>query len=822
MKVPKEFKFFYSCDISLKYKIKICGLKGKKERENAPETINKWLEDPFLKNSSLYKDKPIDIYICCTLYSNGKPLCSPEQTIFMPFRGDDRWDQYITIPIRHQDLPFDTKIVITIWDVYAPLQKIPIGGTCFNVFGRSRVERKGRHKLFVYQNTQGNDDTTPGQIVGKDELYRLEKLIKRYERNLIPHVDWLDKFASIEIDKISKNSDSLNKNSLYLTIELPEFELPVLFKQQTCQLYKSIIQTQKRQLVIVNDNEISDHPCEQKYHRLNVYSYDKDKDHKDLKPNSSELRLLNKLIKTPPNTHFTPIESLLVWKFRYFLSNNKKALTKFLRSVEWNETIQKNEANLILPKWEAIDVADALELLSNAFTQKNTIGVRRYAVDILRKADDEELLYYLLQLVQATKYEMIETNYDHSSESPLISFLIERASKNFKLASRLYWYITVDSVLKKSSFCNHYKTVGEELHRSLSRDDQQKITRQSQFISRLAKLSEELKAMNILREKKIEKLKYALSDGDYKDLSDFPPLPLPVDPSIEVIGIIPDKSTIYKSAKSPLGLKLKTKSGPEYGIIFKTGDDMRQDQLIIQLISLMDRLLKKENLDLKLTPYQVLATAEEDGVVEMVQPSEAMASVLNKYDGEILKYFKVHHPDPEAPLGITAEVLDTFVKSCAGYCVITYILGIGDRHLDNLLLTPNGNLFHIDFGYILGKDPKILPPPMKLCKEMVIGMGGENSKHYGKFKQLCCEAYNILRNSSHLIINLFALMIDANIPTISEEREKSILRVQEKLQLELTDQEAANSLLQLLNDSVSALFPVVVEYVHKWYQYWRN
>ncbi|GKF24314.1 phosphatidylinositol 3-kinase, root isoform, partial [Tanacetum coccineum] len=45
-------------------------------------------------------------------------------------------------------------------------------------------------------------------------------------------------------------------------------------------------------------------------------------------------------------------------------------------------------------------------------------------------------------------------------------------------------------------------------------------------------------------------------------------------------------------------------------------------------------------------------------------------------------------------------------------------------HLDNLLLRDDGCLFHVDFGYIFGCDPKPLPPPMKLCKDMVEAMGG--------------------------------------------------------------------------------------------------
>lgn len=39
-------------------------------------------------------------------------------------------------------------------------------------------------------------------------------------------------------------------------------------------------------------------------------------------------------------------------------------------------------------------------------------------------------------------------------------------------------------------------------------------------------------------------------------------------------------------------------------VIYKKGDDLRQDQLVVQMFSLMDRLLKREALDLRLTPYK--------------------------------------------------------------------------------------------------------------------------------------------------------------------------------------------------------------------------
>ena len=258
----------------------------------------------------------------------------------------------------------------------------------------------------------------------------------------------------------------------------------------------------------------------------------------------------------------------------------------------------------------------------------------------------------------------------------------------------------------------------------------------------------------------------------------------------------------------------------EYAVIFKNGDDLRQDQLVLQILMLVDKLLKEQGMDLRLTPYRVLATSPTEGFVEMVPDCMPLAQILADNRGDIRKYFQKEHPRDGAPYGIDPEILETFVRSCAGYCVAMYMLGVGDRHLDNLMLRSDGRLFHIDFGYMLGRDPKPFPPPMKLCKEMVEAMGGADSKLYGSFRLKCCEAFNILRANGNLILNLLMLMVDANVQHLQGEAD--VAKVTEKLRLDLTNEEAARYFQGLINDSVSALFPQVIEKLHEWAQYWRS
>ena len=62
-------------------------------------------------------------------------------------------------------------------------------------------------------------------------------------------------------------------------------------------------------------------------------------------------------------------------------------------------------------------------------------------------------------------------------------------------------------------------------------------------------------------------------------------------------------------------------------------------------------------------------------------------------------YFVTDHNPTETALN---NAIEQFSLSCAGYCVATYVLGIADRHSDNIMVKKNGQLFHIDFGHILG------------------------------------------------------------------------------------------------------------------------
>lgn len=111
-------------------------------------------------------------------------------------------------------------------------------------------------------------------------------------------------------------------------------------------------------------------------------------------------------------------------------------MTKFLKSVTWDDASEVRLAVDMLPIWVEIDVDDALELLSPTFRNSS---VQQHAVNQLQSADDEELMLYLLQLVQALKFGVGTTN------SPLCHFLVSRSLNDPILGNHFYWFLKVES-----------------------------------------------------------------------------------------------------------------------------------------------------------------------------------------------------------------------------------------------------------------------------------------------------------------------------------------------------------------------------------------
>ena len=231
----------------------------------------------------------------------------------------------------------------------------------------------------------------------------------------------------------------------------------------------------------------------------------------------------------------------------------------------------------------------------------------------------------------------------------------------------------------------------------------------------------------------------------------------------------------------------------------------------------MDNLLKQVNLDFKFTAYKVLAFSKEDGMLEFVPDSKTVQDILAENRDRIEDFLKGLASDDEKK---HEEILDTYIKSCAGYCTVTYLLAVGDRHLENLLIDKMGHLFHVDFGFIFGKNPpgkNIMAPPIRICKEMVMGMGGNNHPKYELFKKKCVESFLYLRNYQRLILNLFHLMIHAGIKDLNfVEHERILISLHEKFMPNKTNIEAEKEFVNILKESVNAFFPKVMEKFHVW------
>ncbi|KAJ8304892.1 hypothetical protein KUTeg_018475 [Tegillarca granosa] len=396
-------------------------LDGTLEGERRHPSYKELLEDPMLKFSGAYIDGCSDLYVTCQIFSDGRPLSLAISTSYKPFSTRWNWNEWLNLPVKFSDLPRNAMLALTIWDIYGTNKSVPVGGTTLPLFGKRGTFRQGMHDLKVWPDVEaeieGDQHTmskTPGKTKDKDDqMTRLAKLSKKHRDGHMLKVDWLDRLTFREIEMINEKQKR-DSNFMYLMIEFPvvyfeDIEYTVVYFEKDGD--EPFTYRTQAEIVTVPDPEIlMENLVESKHHKL-ARSLRSGPADRDMKPDAKTRDFLHTIVSYPPTKQLTSEEEDLVWKFRFYLSTQKKALTKFLKCVNWSVPQEAKQAVELLSKWNPMDVEDAIELLSPAFTHPS---VRKYAVSRLRQADDEyhieikDLQLYLLQLVQALRYENYE------------------------------------------------------------------------------------------------------------------------------------------------------------------------------------------------------------------------------------------------------------------------------------------------------------------------------------------------------------------------------------------------------------------------------
>ena len=287
------------------------------------------------------------------------------------------------------------------------------------------------------------------------------------------------------------------------------------------------------------------------------------------------------------------------------------------------------------------------------------------------------------------------------------------------------------------------------------------------------------------------------------------PLPHMFDSTVVLGEINVNSIHIFKSAQMPVKLTFScTDIEEELVVIYKYGDDIRQDEFCLNLIQFINELWIKNGLDLNIVTYKILPTGNCQCFIEFID-SHSLSSILELNENSVLKYIRSLVESNNEHFDLIQE---RFVKSCAGYAAISYLLGVGDRHLENLMLDGKGRLFHIDYAYIFGNDPKPMPPPFKLTAEMIEAMNGIDDENFSIFMSLLCGALGILRENYENLFNFIDAFKYSELDDFFDTSQ----------QLRQSIQNATYQWIKIINNSTNAFIPQLIDTFHKWAQDWRE
>lgn len=206
-------------------------------------------------------------------------------------------------------------------------------------------------------------------------------------------------------------------------------------------------------------------------------------------------------------------------------------------------------------------------------------------------------------------------------------------------------------------------------------------------------------------------------------------------------------------------------------------ENVKNDFYATNLIKFLYDIVKQE-LELKsdLVTYRVIPIDMTSGFVEIVPNAKTISEILTK--GTISNYL-YHNKEV-----VSNNISNNYMMSLAFWTVMSYVIGIGDRHLDNIMINDDGCLFHVDYGYILGQDKSYC---VRLDSDMVEGLGGIS--YLPVFKTHTLKMFMVVREYYNLISKI--------VSNVSNNDDF----IYKRLMVGYTDDEIKYNFLKVIDDS---------------------
>ncbi|GFH57743.1 hypothetical protein CTEN210_14219 [Chaetoceros tenuissimus] len=248
------------------------------------------------------------------------------------------------------------------------------------------------------------------------------------------------------------------------------------------------------------------------------------------------------------------------------------------------------------------------------------------------------------------------------------------------------------------------------------------------------------------------------------------------------------------------------------GVMIKSNDDLRQEVFVMQMIHFYQSVFAKASLPIWLKTYRILSTSKDTGMIEFLIDSTSIDSLKKSemfpQSGNLRDYFEMIYGTPDTKSFKAAQ--RNFMLSLVGYSLVSYLLGLKDRHNGNIMIDVRGRLIFIDFGFAMGMAPghefSFERAPFKLTQDYIDVMGGINSECFAEFKRLFVAGFEAARANSQIALGLVEIMMyKSNYPCFSGPRyggKKALIGFQNRLMLHTSDEEVKQRALQLIESSM--------------------